>query len=542
MPQDACSIFSEAVVIRRTAEGCEEALAPMSNENIRYSDDGTTLLSCKTESDVCVVRDGCRTIGYKAFMYQTSLKRIVLPSSVQTLEPFALSCTDLEEFTAPNALAKIGDKAFYQCQKLRDVHLNSGLASIGDGAFMRTGLARLDVPATVRHMGRNFAIDTPLICGGAHATMRIDPLNPYLKEDEQGGLYRITNKGLVLISMLSAATEHRVLEETVEIAPNAYSPSSSVESVVLPEGLRRIGKRAFSRCRALRHVLFPESLESIDDEAFYLSGLEELYLSARFSHLGVRALVTGDSHMSATLRSVRVHPACRKFYTASGLLCERTANGTSFVVLYFGTNPHVTVPPEAMRIGPYAFVAGEPIRTLHLHKGMRTLHPHSFTNKHGIDLMRLDLDEEECGRDYLEIRYPPDSFFRPNLAEVFINGKVDARTLCECSDRATFFMRDTLGRTQRMLDRLSCPQFLSDSARKNFTESLTRNLADTCVVFARRGYLTGFDQLVKLGFIDADNFSDIVDRVSALSDAAVTGYLLTLKRRCFGGRRLDFSL
>ncbi len=514
----------------------------MSSENIRYSDDGTTLLSCETESSVCVVRDGCRTIGYKAFMYQTSLKHIVLPPSVQTLEPFALSYTELEEFTAPSALAKIGDKAFYQCQKLRDVHLNSGLTSIGDGAFMRTELARLDIPATVRYMGRNFAIDTPLVCGGEHATMHIDPLNPYIVEDGRGGLYRITNKGLVLTSMLATATEHRVLEGTVEIAPNAYSPNSSVESVILPEGLRRIGRRAFCKCRTLKHVTFPESLESIGDEAFYLSGLEELYLPAGFSHLGVRALVTGDSHVCATLRNVRVHPACEKFYTTSGLLCERTANGSSFVVLYFGTNPHVTVPSEALRIGPYAFVAGEPIRTLHLHKEVRTLHPHSFTSRHGIDLVRLDLDEPECGKDYLEIRYPPDSLFRPNFAEVFISGKVDARTLCECSDRATFFMRDTFGRAQRMLDRLSCPQFLSDSARKNFTESLTRYLAGTCVTFAQRGYLTGFNQLVELGFIGADNFADIIERVNVLSDAAVTGYLLTLKQRRFGGRRLDFSL
>ncbi len=514
----------------------------MGSESIQYSDDGTTLLSCETKRDTCVVRDGCRAIGYKAFMYQESLKHVVLPPSVQTLEPFAFSHTGLETFIAPAALAKISDKAFFQCQKLRDVHLNSGLSFIGEYSFAGTGLEELDVPATVRYLGKNVALDTPLAHDGHRATMHIDPRNSYIVEDGQGGLYRATARGLVLTDMISATAEHRVLEGTVEIAPGAYSPSSPVESVILPQGLRRIGKKAFCRCRELKHVTFPESLEYIGDEAFYLSGLEELYLPAGFSHLGARALVTGDSHMSATLRNVCVHPECQKFYTTSGLLRERISAGRSFVILYFGDNPHVTVPAEALRIGPYAFVAGDPILTLHLHVEVRTLHPLCFTAKHGIDTVRIDLDEEECGRDYLEIRYPPDSLIRPNFSEVFFSGKVDARKLCECSDRATYFMRDMFGRAQRMLDRLSCPQFLSDSARENFTKALTDGLGGTCALFARRGYLTGLDQLVELGFINRDNFPGVIDRVSAVNDASVTGYLLALKQKHFGGHHLDFSL
>ena len=53
-----------------------------------------------------------------------------------------------------------------------------------------------------------------------------------------------------------------------EIGSLAFQRCSSLERLVLHEGLRRIGKCAFRNCRDLEEVLIPGSVERIGDEAF----------------------------------------------------------------------------------------------------------------------------------------------------------------------------------------------------------------------------------------------------------------------------------
>ena len=61
--------------------------------------------------------------------------------------------------------------------------------------------------------------------------------------------------------------------DTVEIQAGAFE-GDGMEMVVLPEGVRVIGDRAFALCENLRYVYLPESLTSIADTAF--DGCENL--------------------------------------------------------------------------------------------------------------------------------------------------------------------------------------------------------------------------------------------------------------------------
>ena len=60
---------------------------------------------------------------------------------------------------------------------------------------------------------------------------------------------------------------------------NSYDPSSKVEEIEIPEGVKTIGRSVFDNCDGLSEIKLPESLETIEDGAFMdCDGLKGLVL------------------------------------------------------------------------------------------------------------------------------------------------------------------------------------------------------------------------------------------------------------------------
>jgi hypothetical protein len=90
-----------------------------------------------------------------AFAYQTSLKKVTIPSTVQSIDEYAFSgCTNLKTVTFSEGLISIGYYAFESCSYLRTADLPSTLEEIGEGAFQNcTRLQALTIPAACRSIG-----------------------------------------------------------------------------------------------------------------------------------------------------------------------------------------------------------------------------------------------------------------------------------------------------------------------------------------------------------------------------------------------------
>ncbi|MBQ2039795.1 MAG: leucine-rich repeat domain-containing protein, partial [Thermoguttaceae bacterium] len=60
-----------------------------------------------------------------------------------------------EEFTIPNGVKSIGEKAFYDCRSLTSIVLPDGVTSIGDFAFVDCGsLTSIVLPDGVTSIGK----------------------------------------------------------------------------------------------------------------------------------------------------------------------------------------------------------------------------------------------------------------------------------------------------------------------------------------------------------------------------------------------------
>ena len=89
--------------------------------------------------------------------------------------------------------------------------------------------------------------------------------------------------------------------EAVAIGDECFKDMELIESVFLPEGIQKIGARAFMGCKNLKYIHLPDTLTTIGDEAFRQSGLEELHCPQSLSVIGKRAFMDCPSLKTVSL-------------------------------------------------------------------------------------------------------------------------------------------------------------------------------------------------------------------------------------------------
>ena len=93
----------------------------------------------KTRQDIrrVVIHDKVTSIASDAFRDWAGLEEVVFKgrSSLERIGSHAFAGTGLGAFAAPGSLRKILGGAFAGCESLKEVRLNEGLESLGEGVF-----------------------------------------------------------------------------------------------------------------------------------------------------------------------------------------------------------------------------------------------------------------------------------------------------------------------------------------------------------------------------------------------------------------------
>ena len=228
---------------------------------------------------------GLTVIPDYAFEACSSLTSINFPVTLKEIRMKAFSGTALTEFVAPEALRRIWSYAFEGCNALSEVELKN-VRSLGDGAFRYCPeLQSVTLPDTLTALGGD-------MFGGCTSLTEIDmPDNPITVPStmfdktafyndpanwDNGVLYAddylITGN-----SELAALTEYTVKEGTIVIADSAFNypgAGRQLEKSVLPDGLYRIGKSAFSGLSRLTEINIPASVRAVGYGAFASTGYD----------------------------------------------------------------------------------------------------------------------------------------------------------------------------------------------------------------------------------------------------------------------------
>lgn len=274
------------------------------------------IVRCESDDHVLVVPervDGLMVteIGDGAFAGLLRVREIDLPSSVVRIGAGAFAnCIDLRRLRFPTGLKDDDPSWLIGCERLEDVVLPGAATSFSEDFLSSFLPKRVMLGAKARRFAapdrwapvlREFAIDAD---------------NPWLGTD---GTCLYSRDGKKLLSVVVHRSVCDVADGCEEIARKAFADDVELKSANLPDSLvqigasafagsglirlevpesvRSIGSRAFSRCDDLRDVELSRGLESIGDEAFaHCRSLVHLSIPATVREMGVR--VTFDTRVS----------------------------------------------------------------------------------------------------------------------------------------------------------------------------------------------------------------------------------------------------
>ena len=239
--------------------------------------------------------DGLEKIGESAFKDCSGLTgTLTLPKGLNYIGKSAFEdCSGLTgTLTIPENIKTLPAEAFNSCSGLTEVILPKGLTTIEDGAFrFCDGLTVMEIPNSVQTMGNNCLptsltkLTVPFVGSSREANGTSDALLYYLfgQSDFSGSFAReegryYYNDGQYSIYRKCDSLRELTVTDTRQIPMYAFTGMSHLEKVTLPDGLEKIGAKAFEYCAGISKIRLPINVVSIQNSAFYeCSGLKTIY-------------------------------------------------------------------------------------------------------------------------------------------------------------------------------------------------------------------------------------------------------------------------
>ena len=146
------------------------------------------------------------------------------------------NCNRLTSVTIPNSVTSIGDGAFRDCSWLTSVTIPNSVTSIGDGAFRGcSGLTSVTIPNSVTSIGyQAFSY-----CSGLTSVTIPNS---------------VTSIGDQAFQICSGLTSVTIPNSVTSIGIGAFYGCSGLTSVTIGSGVKRINQQAFAECKKLKDV------------------------------------------------------------------------------------------------------------------------------------------------------------------------------------------------------------------------------------------------------------------------------------------------
>lgn len=258
------------------------------------------------------------SVGASAFSGCSGLATCVLTEKVTTIPDEAFrDCSSLVSFDIPASVLSIGDSAFRDCVSLETVTGGEGVRTVGDFAF--SGCVKL----------RPFRFQDGVAYGN-HVFQYVEWTENVLfpSVGTMAQEYPQTHAEIKSVVMSSTLTG---------IVDRACAGCVSLESILIPDGVRRVGASAFEGCASLKSVVFPADFSNIGTNAFKgCTAVVSLTVSGGF----VVRDVFREAY--ATIADVRIAEG-------STALCDFAFSGCAGLA-------ELVMPAELRSIGDYAFM------------------------------------------------------------------------------------------------------------------------------------------------------------------------------------------
>ncbi|MBR2479906.1 MAG: leucine-rich repeat domain-containing protein [Clostridia bacterium] len=291
-----------------------------------------------------------------------SLKSVTIPDSVKSIGDSAFSgCNSLERVNIPNSVASIGDSAFYGCVSLGSISIPDSVKSIGDSTFnFCRSLVSINIPNSVSSIGeRTFYYCTSL------ESITIPDSVRSIGDSAFSECTSLTN--LIIPDSVTSIGYFAFLNCPIEYLAMPIQvidsvPIQGLKSLVITSGYS-IGEKAFYYCDSLNSVVIPDSIKRIGDKAFYgchklveVYNLSSLEITAGSEENGCVGYYALDVYTSLDTPS--------KLSTDSDGYVIYTSGEEKILVGYVGNATELTLPTDIASINNHAFLGCQSIKSV----------------------------------------------------------------------------------------------------------------------------------------------------------------------------------
>lgn len=167
----------------------------------------------------------------------------------------------IQNISLPEGICSVGEQAFFDCSQMESIRLPDTLESIGEMAFDNCfALTEVTIPENVRTIG----ISAFSNCVGLQS-LQVAAENPYFYA-ENCVIFSKDGKTLLYYYNFTASA-YKVPAQVETISQWSFANNSVLQQVILNDGLKTIGKYAFSNS-GLVAIGIPDSVTTVDTFAF----------------------------------------------------------------------------------------------------------------------------------------------------------------------------------------------------------------------------------------------------------------------------------
>ncbi len=279
-----------------------------------------------------IIGEGVKEIEIRAFQSIYNLKKVSLPESLEIIGEDAFY-SHIKEINIPNGLKKIEAGAFRNCDLPDNVVLSENLAEISDYIFGDSSdIKKITIGASVGKINFSSLANCENI-----AEITVDEENKYFSCDGKGAVY---NKDMTeLVFCANAASGDFVIPDgVIKIASGAFKDCVKIKSIAIPASVISIGEEAFVRSRIEKAVFANGSaVKEIPTAAFFSCGnLREVVLPQ-----GLKVIGKGAFDGCEKLTDIEIPAGVEKIESSAFVACESISE--------------ITVPDSVVSIGKNAF-------------------------------------------------------------------------------------------------------------------------------------------------------------------------------------------
>lgn len=206
---------------------------------------------------------------YKSPFFGSKISKVNIGENVNTIPKSFLIAQKLTNLYIPSNVTEIGEYAFEYNSNLVELNLEEGVNTIKGAAFAYCDIRNLTIPKTIKNIATWAFKENHNILD-----LRFNTIN----YTSSSGVFSGCNVKKISMEV-----------DSIKIPDNFFSNGRYDGILDIPEGITEIGNFAFYQTGQMKSVNLPNSLKRIGNEAFSLSGIEEITIPENVEYIGTAA-------------------------------------------------------------------------------------------------------------------------------------------------------------------------------------------------------------------------------------------------------------